>query len=96
MDHGLNVDSTAGGIRPLTQYVKNSQFVSIQDAMVMSKCRGTTQSTCYLHLRECEFQLNNRNTDIYALPLKSFKNEPLFQARTGSFLQMFFLAQISY
>jgi len=36
------------------------------------------QSTFYLHLKECEFRLNNRNTSIYKLLLKNFKNKPLF------------------
>lgn len=42
------------------------------------KFHGIPQSTFCLHLKECEFRFNNRNTDIYKLLLKNFRNKPLF------------------
>ena len=39
----------------------------------LMKFHGIPQSTFYLHLKECEFRFNNRNTNIYKLLLKNFK-----------------------
>jgi len=44
----------------------------------LMKFHGIPKSTFYLHLKECEFRFNNRNTDSYKLLLKNFKNKPLF------------------
>ena len=44
----------------------------------LMKFHGIAESTFYLHLKECEFRINNRNEDIYLLLHKMFKNRPLF------------------
>jgi transposase len=44
----------------------------------LMKFHGIPKSTFYLHLKECEFRFNNRNTDFYKLLLKNFRNKPLF------------------
>ena len=44
----------------------------------LMKFHGIPKSTFYLHLKECEFRFNNRNTDIYKLLLKNVRNKPLF------------------
>jgi len=44
----------------------------------LSKFRGMSRKTFYLHLKECEFRFNNRNQDIYKLLLKMFRENPLF------------------
>ena len=43
----------------------------------LRKFHGIPRSTLCLHLKKSEFRFNNRNTDIYKLLLKSFKNKPL-------------------
>lgn len=44
----------------------------------LSKYRGMSRKTFYLHLKECEFRFNNREKDIYKLLLKMFRENPLF------------------
>ena len=44
----------------------------------LMKFHGIPKPTFYLHLKECEFRSNNRNTDFYKLLLKNFRNKPLF------------------
>ena len=36
----------------------------------LSKFRGISKNTFYLHLKECEFRFNHRNENIYKLLLK--------------------------
>ncbi|MDR1553375.1 MAG: IS1595 family transposase [Prevotellaceae bacterium] len=43
----------------------------------LSKYRGIHQHKFYLHLKECEFRYNNRNTDIYKYLLKVIKDNPI-------------------
>lgn len=44
----------------------------------MSKFRGLSRNTFYLHLKECEFRFNNRGKNLYHLILKIIRNKPLF------------------
>jgi transposase-like protein len=44
----------------------------------LMKFHGIPKTTFYLHLKECEFRFNNRNTDSYKLLLKNIRNKPLF------------------
>jgi transposase len=44
----------------------------------LTRFRGMTKSTFYLHLKECEFRFNYRGENIYNLLLKMFKSDPLF------------------
>jgi len=44
----------------------------------LMKFHGIPQSTFYLHLKEYKFRFNNRNTNIYRLLLKNFRNKSLF------------------
>lgn len=44
----------------------------------LMKFHGIPKSTFYLHLKECEFRFNNRNTDFYKFLLKNIRNKPLF------------------
>jgi transposase len=43
----------------------------------LSKYRGIHKHKFYLHLKECEFRYNNRNTDIYKYLLKVIKENPI-------------------
>ena len=43
----------------------------------LSKFRGISKSTFYLHLKECEFRFNHRKDDLYKLLLKIVKNNPI-------------------
>ncbi|MBN2712847.1 MAG: IS1595 family transposase [Planctomycetes bacterium] len=43
----------------------------------LSKFRGISKSTFYLHLKECEFRFNNRDGDIYKLLLRLLRNNPI-------------------
>ena len=43
----------------------------------LSKFRGISKATFYLHLKECEFRFNNRDQDIYKLILKILRKNPL-------------------
>jgi len=42
----------------------------------LSKFRGISKNTFYLHLKECEFRFNHRNDNIYKLLLKILRNNP--------------------
>ena len=44
----------------------------------LSRFRGMSKSTFYLHLKECEFRFNYRDQDLYQLLIKMIKNQPLF------------------
>ena len=43
----------------------------------LSKFRGISKATSYLHLKECEFRFNNRDQDIYKLILQILIKKPL-------------------
>jgi transposase len=46
----------------------------------LSKFRGISKHTFYLHLKECEFRFNNRcktSNDIYDKIIKLVKDNPL-------------------
>ena len=43
----------------------------------LSKFRGLSKDTFYLHLKECEFRFNYRRENMYKLLLKIIKNNPL-------------------
>jgi len=42
------------------------------------KFHGISDSTFYLHLKECEFRFNYRKQNIYDILLKMIKEKPLF------------------
>lgn len=44
----------------------------------LSRFRGMSKSTFYLHLKECEFRFNYRDQDLYQLLIKMIRNQPLF------------------
>ena len=44
----------------------------------LSRFRGMSKSTFYLHLKECQFRFNYRDQDLYQLLIKMIKNQPLF------------------
>ena len=44
----------------------------------LAKFHGISDSTFYLHLKECEFRFNFRDSDIYKMLLKMFRDKPLF------------------
>jgi transposase len=46
-----------------------SRFVGVAKTRSV-KFRGTSRSTFYLHLKKCEFRLNHREKDLYALLFK--------------------------
>jgi len=58
------------GIRSFWQYV-NTRF---------SKLRGVSQSTFYLHLKECEFRFNHGGIDLYPILITMCRRQPLFQS----------------
>ena len=43
----------------------------------LSKYRGISKQTFYLHLKECEFRFNHREDDLYKLLLKIIRDNPL-------------------
>ena len=45
--------------------------------MRLSKFRGVSKQTFYLHLKECEFRFNHRRDDLYKMLLKEFRKAPL-------------------
>ena len=45
--------------------------------MRLSKFRGVSKQTFYLHLKECEFRFNHRRDDVYKMLLKEFRKAPL-------------------
>ena len=44
----------------------------------LTKFHGISDSTFYLHLKECEFRFNYRNKNLYKMLLKMFRENPLF------------------
>ncbi len=44
----------------------------------LNKFHGISDSTFYLHLKECEFRFNYRNQNLYKMLLKMFREKPLF------------------
>ena len=44
----------------------------------LSRFRGMSKATFYLHLKECEFRFNYRGQDLYKILIKMIKNQPLF------------------
>ena len=44
----------------------------------LTKFRGMSKKTFYLHIKECEFRYNCRNKNLYLTLLKNFRNKPLF------------------
>ena len=45
--------------------------------MRLSKFRGLSKSTFYLHLKECEFRFKHRDQNLYKLLLKIIRKSPL-------------------
>ena len=43
----------------------------------LSKYRGISKKTFYLHLKECELRFNHRDDDLYKLVLKIIRKNPL-------------------
>jgi len=43
----------------------------------ISRFRGLSRNTIYLHMKETEFRFNNRNADLYELLLQMLRKEPL-------------------
>jgi transposase len=43
----------------------------------LSKFRGISKSTFYLHLKECEFRFNHRQDDLYKILLKIVRENPI-------------------
>ena len=43
----------------------------------LSKYRGISKQTFYLHLKKCEFRFNHREDDLYKLLLKIIRDNPL-------------------
>jgi len=44
----------------------------------LTKFHGISDSSFYLHLKECEFRFNYRNKNLYKILLKMFRENPLF------------------
>jgi len=44
----------------------------------LTKFHGISDSTFYLHLKECEFRFNYRDQDLYKMMLKMLRKDPLF------------------
>ena len=45
--------------------------------MRLTKFRGISKKTFYLHLKECEFRFNHRSEDLYKILLKELRKSPL-------------------
>ncbi|MDD9854922.1 MAG: IS1595 family transposase [Gammaproteobacteria bacterium] len=43
----------------------------------LSKFRGMSKCTFYLHLKECEFRFNHRHDEVYEILLESFREKPI-------------------
>ncbi len=43
----------------------------------LSKFRGLSKNSIYLHFKECEFRFNTKDTDQYSILLKLFREQPL-------------------
>ena len=67
-DEFVNRKSHINGIESFWSYAKRR----------LAKFHGINDSTFYLHLKECEFRFNFRDTDIYKMLLKMFSDNPLF------------------
>ena len=67
-DEFVNRKSHINGIESFWSYAKRR----------LAKFHGINDSTFYLHLKECEFRFNFRDTDIYKMLLNMFKDNPLF------------------
>jgi len=67
VDHGrdefVNNKSHINGIEGFWGYAK----------MRLSRFRGLSKLTFYLHIKECEFRYNYRNKNIYKILLEYFK-----------------------
>jgi transposase len=44
----------------------------------LAKFRGIHKDKFYLHIKECEFRYNFRNTKLYLTLLKNIRNKPIF------------------
>lgn len=44
----------------------------------LTRFRGMSKHTFYLHLKECEFRFNHRRQNLYPILLKLCRNNPLF------------------
>lgn len=44
----------------------------------LTKFRGMSPATFYLHLKECEFRFNFRGQNLYKVMLKIIRKNPLF------------------
>ena len=43
----------------------------------LTKFKGLSKQTFYLHLKECEFRFNHRTQNLYKILLKIFRKDPL-------------------
>ena len=43
----------------------------------LSKFRGMSKRTFYLHLKECEFRFNHRHDEVYEILLESCRKKPI-------------------
>lgn len=43
----------------------------------LTRFRGMSKHTFYLHLKECEFRFNHRCHDLYPLLLRQCRKQPL-------------------
>jgi len=67
-DEFVNRKSHINGIESFWSYAKRR----------LVKFHGINDSTFYLYLKECEFRFNFRDSDIYKMLLKMFRDIPLF------------------
>ena len=44
----------------------------------LTRARGMSKSTFYLHLKECEFRFNHRGQNLYKVIMKIIRKKPLF------------------
>ena len=44
----------------------------------LTRFRGMSPATCFLHLKECEFRFNFRDQNLYKMMLKIVRQNPLF------------------
>ncbi len=50
----------------------------------LSKFRGLSKNSIYLHFKECEFRFNTKDEDQYPLLLKLFREKPLKLSNTNT------------
>jgi len=67
-DEFVNRKSHINGIESFWSYAKRQS----------GKLHGISDSTFYLHLKECEFRFNHRDKNLYQFLLKMFRENPLF------------------